>query len=386
MSLILPILYKKTGKGSLQQWRTWVEGATIFTEHGKHEGKLQQSEEAISEGKNAGRANATSPEQQAEAEAQSRWNKKVERQGYVQELERARAGETNAAGGISPMLAKTYQDIKPAKLRWPYRGQRKLNGVRCLVEIDEGVVTLWSRRRMILLGVPHIKEAYEKAFAHVRGHYIVDGELYRHGWSLQKISGFTRKQEPKDGYLELKHYVYDFPISLNGGMGRPWLEREKEIDELFSGPLAGFPEMVKVETVAVNSHDEAVVLINQFVHEGFEGIMLRLPDGPYEPDARSYGLLKFKLWKEEEFPILSVHEGRGKFEGLAMFHCKTVEGRDPKAPVEFDVCAPGGFEEREEHLANGANLVGKLVTVKFFEFTDGGSLEFPTGEAIRDYE
>lgn len=380
----LPTLYKTTGKGSFQQWRTWVVGATIFTEHGKVGGKLQISEEEVKEGKNVGRANETTPAQQAEAEAQSRWSKKVERQGYVEEVDRAQNRETNAAGGIPPMLAKTYQDFKPEKLRWPYRGQRKLNGVRCLVEIDDGVVTLWSRRRIVLVGAPHIKEAYEKAFAHVRGHYIIDGELYRHGWSLQKISGFTRKL--KDGHRELKHYVYDFPISLNGGMGRPWLEREKEIDDLFAGPLAGFSEMVKVESCDVNNHDHAVALINQFVHEGYEGIILRAPDAPYEPDARSYGLIKFKLWKEEEFPIISVHEGRGKFEGLAMFHCMTVVGRDPHAPVEFDVCAPGDFKEREKYLKDATSLVGKVVSVKFFEFTDGGSLDFPTGEAVRDYE
>jgi len=379
-------LYKK-GSGALRQWRIWVEGATIWTEHGQVGGKLQAGSDTIKEGKNLGKASATTPETQAEAEAEAEWTKKMERHGYVKEMERAIAGETNAGGGMPPMLAQTYQDVKPKKLKWPYHGQRKLNGVRCLVEINDGVVKLWSRKRMELLGVPHIQAAYEKAFAGVQGHFITDGELYVHGWSLQKISGFCRKKEPKEGYLELKHYVYDLPVfSLMGGVERVWHLREAGIRSLFLGPLAGVPETVMVETIDVKNHEEAVVLIKQFLSEGYEGLILRDPNMPYEPDSRSSGLLKYKLWQDAEFPIVSVKEGRGKFEGLAVFTCRTVEGRDPKAPVFFDVCAPGSFEEREAHLKNASNLIGKMVTVKFFEYTDDGSLEFPVGLAVRDYE
>jgi ATP-dependent DNA ligase len=382
----LATLYKKGSSGAIQQWRIWVEGSTIVTEHGQVGGALQVGRDTVKEGKNIGKKNETSAEQQAEAEAFAKWTKKQARERYVIELERAQAGETNAEGGIAPMLAQTYEDIKPKNIRWPYAGQRKFNGVRLIVEILDGVVGLWSRKQMRYLGVPHIQAAYEKAFAGVKGYFRFDGELYRHGWSLQKISGFVRKEDTKPGFEQLGHFVYDMPDGPSGGPERVWTVRQADLAAEFKGRLAGISCIHEVETILIEDDAELRIWHDVWVKEGYEGVILRGLNGAYAAGKRPVWLIKFKLWKELEFPIIAVGEGRGKFEGKAIFTCRTVVGRDPGAPLEFDCCAPGDMQDRAEFLRRGDELVGKQFSVKFFEWTETNRPEFPVGAAVRDYE
>lgn len=386
-------LYKKSSSGAIQQWtiscgvRDSDGAGSITVEHGQVDGKLQISTEHVTEGKNPGKKNATTPAQQAQNEAQSKWTKKKERERYVEDKERAVAGETDAQGGIPPMLAQTYEEVNPKYHVWPAHGQRKLNGVRCLVQIEDGVVSLWSRKGLPIQGVPHVQAAYERLFQGVAGRYVIDGELYRHGWSLQKISGYVRKAKTKPGFEQLSHNVYDLPITPEGGVDRAWVQRQKDIDNLFKVFIGDCSEIKKVETIELRDEAHMREVEDGFVKdEGYEGLMYRSLKGEYRPDKRSYDLLKVKRWKDAEFPIVGVKEGRGKFAGKAIFECMTVPGRDPNAPQPFDCCAPGNFEDREEFLRRRNELPGKQATVKYFDWTEEGKPGFPVGMAVRDYE
>jgi DNA ligase-1 len=385
-----PTLYKKSGRGALQQWtisagqKMGGEG-TIVVEHGQVGGKLQCSVDVVTEGKNPGKKNETTPIQQAANEAEAKWRKKQEREGYVEDLARAEAGESDK-GGTPPMLAKVYGEVKDKYHAFPAHGQRKLNGVRCLVNIDDGVVSLWSRKGKPIVGVPHVQAAYERLFASVKGEFTIDGELYRHGWSLQKISGYVRKEGTKPGFEEILHHVYDVPVMYGRGMERLWRGREEDHRDLFTEIIGDQPEIKKVETIELRDETHMRQVEDSFVAEHYEGLMYRNLDTPYESDSRSYGLLKVKRWKDLEFPIIGVYEGRGKFAGLAMFTCRTVEGRDDGAPQEFDCTAPGNFSDREEFLRRGDAMIGQQLTVKFFEWTDDKKPSHGVGMAVRDYE
>lgn len=381
-----PTLYKKSSKGALQQWRVWVtaeEGfGVIYTEHGQVGGKLQVGRDVVREGKNPGKKNATTPFTQAESEAESEWRKKQERKGYVVEIERAKAGETNAEGGIAPMLAQTLEDLtKPPAL--PAHLQRKYNGLRCIVDVQDGVVSLWSRGRKKILGVPHIQAAYEKAFAGVEGFFRFDGELYRHGWPLQKISGFVRKEKTKPGFDQLCHNVYDMP-----SCEEPWETRCEVLGRTLSKyvPVSLMTVIRLVPTVTVSSMQEADQYHDEWVRDGYEGAILRSLSGRYKAGSRSIDLVKIKKWQDLEFPIVAVGEGRGKFEGKAVFTCHTVVPRDGEEVKEFECCAPGNMEDRAEFLRRKDELPGKLLTVKFFEWTEDRKPSHGVGMAVRDYE
>ncbi len=370
-----PTLYKRATSGAIQQWDICAVGPVIRTHHGQVDG-VKQVAEIIAKGKNIGKKNETSPSEQAMLEARSKWTKKKEREGYVEDIERARAGETDAEGGIAPMLAQPFKDAKH-RVVYPCDGQRKYNGNRCIVVIEDGSVSLWTRKRKRMTGVPHIEAAYARWFAGVKGTFKFDGELYRHGWSLQTIAGFAKKLKP--GHEEIWHQVYDMPSK------QPWVVRRDLLALLFRTMPPG-PHIRLTETFPINSEADVKPAHDRCVAEGYEGLILRNRDGLYQEDVRSYDLVKFKEFIELEFPIVGFGEGRGKFAGKAIFVCNTVVPRDGTEVKEFECCAPGTMADRAEYFQQGSALIGKMLTVKFFEWTDEGKPSHGVGLVVRDYE
>ena len=65
----LPKLYKKTTTGAIQEWRISlyvIDGvATIISNYGQVDGKIQESREQVLVGKNIGKLNETTPIKQA---------------------------------------------------------------------------------------------------------------------------------------------------------------------------------------------------------------------------------------------------------------------------------------------------------------------------------
>ncbi len=370
-----PPLYKLTHTGTVQIHRIRVEGAKICTEYGHLNGAQQSTIDEIKHGKNLGKKNETSAEEQALLEAEAKWRKKIQREGYVEDLQRAKAGQTDAEGGIAPMLAQPL-DVAKKHVGDVFDAQRKYNGLRCIVVVKDGNAGLWSRKRERILGVPHIESAYETIFEGQRGRYVFDGELYRHGWSLQTIGGYVRKKsEVKPGYEELVHHVYDFP-SYAG----PWHLRYQGLANLFN-VIGDHPELQMVETFRVTGGlVDLKELHDQWVQDGYEGAIIRNLDGLYSPGKRSYDLIKMKEFDEAEYVIVGVTEGRGRMADKAVFICQTDAGKI------FECVAPGGMEDKARFFANRFDLVGKPLTVKHFGFTDEGKPSHGVGVAVRDYE
>jgi DNA ligase-1 len=272
------------------------------------------------------------------------------------------------------MLAHPLKDV--LKHTWyPCSIQSKLNGVRLIVEVKNGKVTLWSRKRTRITGLPHIQKGYEQVFKDVPGTFVFDGECYRHGWPLQKISGFCRSKEPKDGYWELWHYVYDMP-SVEG----VWTDRRDRLQDFYDLYLKNTDVCSLVTSQTVSSEDEAWELHDLYVKFGYEGAILRQFDYTYEFGKRSQGLAKLKKFQDAEFLIVGCNEGVGKFAGCAVFTCKTDEGKT------FECCAPGSLEERAKYFQNKEVCVGKQLTVRYFELSTDNIPIFPVGVCIRDYE
>ncbi len=366
----LPPLYKKTSTGAIEEWQVSVEGPDVVTTYGHVNGKKQTARETAV-GKNVGKANATTPEMQAQAQAVSDWKQKVARKGYVEDLNRASDGETDAAGGISPMLAKPHEDVA-TKLKYPAMMQRKYNGVRCIAVYENGACTLWSRKQeSMAVPVPHIIAAVEKLFAGRSGRIVTDGELYLHGWSLQKIASYVRqKTKPKEGYEQIEYHIYDCPS--HEGTNE---ERQAFLDKLLSTALH---PLVAVPAILVNDETAAWCAHDSWVQNGYEGGIGRNRDAKYQPGKRSADLQKFKRFDESEFEVVGSTFGSGKYADIPVLTCKTAEGK------EFDCNPPGTLEERR--AVDRVAVVGKMLTVKHFGWTDDKKPSFPVGVVIRDYE
>ena len=126
-------LYKYTNADSVQEWTIVVEGNSYYTIEGILNGKLTQSKPTVCQGKNIGRSNETTPEQQALQEAQSKWQKKKDK-GYNEVL-------TKEKKFFEPMLAHEREKYEKLLFTVPTYVQPKLDG--CLeyytvVRTDKG--------------------------------------------------------------------------------------------------------------------------------------------------------------------------------------------------------------------------------------------------------
>jgi len=383
-SALLPDLFKKNSKGGIQYWAIKYNKNVITVTHGKHGGKMQVTEEVIEKGKNLGKANETTPAEQARLESISKWEKQVKK-GYVTQIvdaEEGKVDETVIEGGINPMLAHKYTE-HPDKIQWPCYSQPKLDGIRCIAVIEGGVCTLWSRTRKVIIGVPHINEYLAKKFA--GSNIILDGELYNHKYKndFEKISHFVgQKKAPEKGHEIVQYHVYDIP-SCNGGLPKvnadTSFEKRAEALNVLKNFAGKESPVVVVETVSLEDEDAMNDYFDATTKKGYEGVMLRNAASKYE-NKRSYNLQKVKEFIDEEFEIVGMEEARGKRAGQAIVILKAENGK------EFGAVPMGTDEHRKEILLRKGELIGKLATVKYQNLTADGIPRFPVLKTIRDYE
>jgi DNA ligase-1 len=370
----LPTLFKRNSDGTMQQWTIWTEGSTIFTEFGRVYGKLQTTSDPVSFGKNTGRSNSTTAEQQASLESKSKWTKALKK-GYHESYDSAKEGKVDALieGGINPILAHVYED-HGHKIKYPAYVQRKYDGHRmiCVVE-DADDISLWSRTRKPIKSLPHIIEAVRSMVlsGKVQSPVILDGECYNHSYkdNFEDLTSFIRNEFPKPGHEVVQYHVYDIADTE---------QSYKTRGERLHAMLAGAPDCIKeVQTFKVDTEAEAKVLLNQFLEEGYEGAIIRNGHAKYE-NKRSYHLQKLKLFKDSEWKIVGVKAGRGKMAKCGIFTCDDGHGGT------FDCKMEGPLESLEDYLTNPKDYIGQLLTVRYQGLTSANNQpRFPVGLRLR---
>lgn len=384
-----PTLYKKTHGGAIESWTITalstdgIGAGVIETNWGQVAGKRQTTQEVIKTGKNIGRANETSPLEQAVQEARSRWLKK-KKKGYVESDTAAEAGEVDAVitGGVEPMLAPTK--VWPAlakKMPFPAFVQPKLNGHRCIAIIKDGKATLWSRTRKPILSSPHIIAELERMSPD--DNVVLDGELYNHDYRdhFEDLSSLIRQSKPMPGHENIQYHVYDLVTE----------HKEDTYEERATALRAWFTEAVGyvwdagvtyVKPVVTYVAAGAEVFDNlhlAFVAQGYEGSMIRAVAGTYEGGKRSSFLQKRKDFDDSEFLIVGVVSGRGKLAGHGIFHCLVdAEGEDTELN-SFDVKMNGPEDQLIEFFSRPQDYIGRVLTVKHKGWTADRKPLHPVG-------
>ena len=280
---------------------------------------------------------------------------------------------------IKPMLAYKV-DAKPVDWTKKVYMQPKLDGVRCLIQLnDKGEVHAYSRTGKPWLNIEHVLEDL-KYFFEIHPDVILDGELYNHDLrdDFEKIISLVRKQKPTDQQrLEASELVqfhcYDYVETV---MNESYSYRK---DQLCTSDM--YSECVKFVPTTLVVEDQAQIQHQLNLDEGYEGSILRL-DGPYQC-KRSYNLQKFKDFHDDEATIIGYVDGKGKREGtLGKFLMQDDDG------VEFG-CPPGkgyNYKMLANMLTNIHNYIGKRATFTYFERTKAGSYRHPLFKTIRNYE
>ncbi len=357
---IMVTLYRKSHTGAVHEWRIRAEEnddktARVITVFGQD--TMQTAVKNIYEGKNLGRSNSTTPYEQAISEAQSKWNKQ-KLDGYTEDPD-------TAPMHVLPMLAQKYQD-RIGKVPFPVKVQPKLNGFRCIAARQGNTISLASRKGKPCPGLEHIRQ---DLLSVMNDGEVWDGELFRMGYPFEKIASWAKRVQPEQKILQ--YHVFDTVDTTKPFFTR-WQSANNRIVD------ASLLNVFSVPTWTAESHVMVESFQLTFIEEGHEGLMLRVGDCTYKLDYRSPQLLKFKNFIDEEFTVLSIHTGTGKFEGLAIFTMENPQGDN------FECVMRGTFEERREQLDNADKYIGKPMTVRFQNWSSYKVPIFPVGIAIRE--
>jgi len=369
-------LYKMDSKGKIRVLNVYhgsdERGWFYEQEHGLYGGKLQHSRTYV-EGKNAGRANATTDEQQAEKEAEAKWKQKRDRSGYSETIPTDKP--------MMPMLAQSHEK-HGHKISYPAFIQPKLDGIRCFIHVDGDNVKLVSRTGKEFKSLGHIADAVRVLSDSIGEHepFILDGELYNHDFKedFQGLVSAIKRDSPSDNTHLVQFHCYDYVAE-----GKDFEDRIVELQHMDQW-LEDVDAIQIVPTFGVEDLDEVVEQNSLWLEDGYEGSMIRNAKGGYQPNRRSPDLQKYKSFLDAEFKIVGAYENKGKMEGQCTFTCVTEDG------TEFGVKPMGTEAQREQYWADfqAGKLTGKMLTVKFFEWTTSENPvpRFPVGVCVRDYE
>jgi len=354
MNDTLPKLYKYSTTGKAQQWEIVISGNTFYTIEGQVGGKLTTSLPTVCKGKNIGKANETTDEQQALLEAKAKWQKKVDK-GYSEVI-------STEKKFFEPMLANDAHKSKDLFTKRTFV-QPKLDGLRAINQNN----TLMSRNGKPYVSTPHLYQ----------DKWILDGELYTHEYKddFNKIVSLCKKTKPepedlKESAEKVQFWCYDIP-SVDG----PFSKRYEHLKIL---SLQFGDSFVLVPTYEVKSWDDIKKYHEQFLGEGYEGTIIRIDLGPYE-NKRSKQLLKYKDFVDEEFKIVGFEEGTGNRVGTIGFF---ILQHDKNPEQTFKSNIKGDFDFLKQVWQDRQSYIGATATVKYFNRTpkteDGGDVpRFP---------
>ena len=283
-------------------------------------------------------------------------------------------------------LANAYNPKRVDFQSGEWYGSRKLDGVRCICRKEMNTVTFFSRNGKEFTTLGNLENEISK----IGGDFILDGEICmvdKDG--NEDFQGIMKQIRKKDHQIENpKFFVFD-QLTLeefdNKTGVRPLTQR------IFHG-VATLPKNINSDMLAflpqeqLTTEEQFTEMAKEAEEAGFEGIMVRKNIG-YE-GKRSHNLLKVKKFHDAEYTVLECVNGTMRWtengkqiekEGLSNI---IIEHKGNKVSVG------SGFskEQREHYLNNHNELIGKTVTIQYFEESQnqngGYSLRFPVVKHI----
>ena len=301
------------------------------------------------------------------------------------------AGEykTTQEGLLKPMLAKQADSVANKKIfDKEYYGSRKINGVRCELWFDGKEIHAHSRGSI----------SYDLVMDHVCSHplliqlfkanpsLIMDGEIYKYGWTLNKISGICRSLKTAYDGEPLEFYFYDIvdtELSFTDRF-KKMLKIKKLLNLSFDPTKVWQEDDLKIQFVPqdkMSGWDNMMTIHNKFISEGWEGLVIRLASAKYGPGKRTNDMIKIKVYKDAEYKIIGLSEGL-RPEDMC-FVMETEQGQ------QFNAKPLGDRSQKQWYREHLNELIGQMATLKYFEMSGKEGSEIPQQPVlmcIRNYE
>ena len=292
---------------------------------------------------------------------------------------------------VIPNLIPTFDvalanKFDPKRVNWDdvWLASRKLDGVRCLTIVDyQGNVKCYSRVGNEFETLQVVKDAVKKL--QVVG-VVFDGEIcLMDKDGKEDFQGIMKQIKRKNHTITNPKYVMFDYLTLtefnNKVSEQNLIERISRFAKL-DKYIHWQDSLSVLDQIVVSDDDHFAKLKADAEKEGHEGVMLRKNVG-YE-GKRSQNLLKVKKFFDAEYKVERVD-----FED----HRVIREGKEVVIPMMaqayishkgYEVAVGSGWnqEQRIKYNANPELIIGKEITVQYFEETKNQkgelSLRFPT--------
>lgn len=382
---IYKTLYSRSSTGAVIIWYVEQDRFRYRSISGTKDGVKTTAEWTEAEGKNLGKTNETTPEEQATSEVENKYKKQL-KSGYFKD-------ETEIDGGNTfwPMLAlsKAYKEYRHT-LDWS-KGivvQCKYNGERMILRKDGA----WSRTGEKFHCVPHIEEAFKPFFARFPD-AILDGEAFNYDLRerLNDIHSLMSQKEPTDEELAeskkiIRYYIYDgfnFPAHKSHQLVKEtdcYTIRKPAIDNAFFAHAfkARYKDIVgNVPTFTLYSEADLEKLYQTFLADKQEGAILRILGVGYQRKRCKY-LLKYKPLDDEEYRIVAAEDGDGKDANLlSVVVCEKLDKSAFKDGTFTFRAKFKGTQVDARKAWPATHLIGKVATIYFNGKTAYGKPQFP---------
>ena len=307
-----------------------------------------------------------------------------------------RAGDkviNKAVPGLIPTFKVALAKEFEGKCDWndKWHASRKLDGVRCLARVDvEGVCTLYSRTGKEFTTLNKVKEAIEATGII---NVTFDGEIFlvdENG--NEDFQGVMKQLRRKDHQIENPAYmVFDMITNkvFDDTKGETLLSyRLHTLRSWLNGRNVNKDILRYTEQFVISGDKHLETWVKMAADNNWEGVMLRKDCG-YE-GKRTKNLVKVKKFFDAEYEVLDADYDKhevvrdGRSETIEMLAQVWIEHKGHQVKVG------SGFTQDQRIQYMTDNIIGKLITVQYFEETHndkgGISLRFPTVKHIYDGE
>lgn len=280
------------------------------------------------------------------------------------------------------------------------RLEPKLDGVRVLLHVTGSAHSVcYSRNGKVFENFGHIQRQIEKNFHKLvaangdrtlKYGFWLDGEVT--GRTFQELMRQARRKEDVDADDSVFN-VFDIIPSDDWWRRGYWnVQLHKRIDILEKlRPV--FDEMpnvellphIKVDLSTTEGQNQLKRYANDMVVAGFEGIMIKELNAPYEC-KRNTNWMKWKPTITVDLTVVNIEEGTGRNSGrLGALVC---EGIDDGKTIRVNVGSGYSDSDRDDYWTNSNVVIGRTAEILADAITqnqDGSySLRFPRFVRFRD--
>lgn len=306
---------------------------------------------------------------------------------------------TTADGSTLAMLAKSFDKANNIfKKIDGYFGQYKINGLRCFIRAEEskGLFqdyhltfqsregTYWDSLYILEQTLINVLPTELLDLMCYEG-FVLDGELYIPGYSVNDINSAVKNKENPLNKL-LQYWCYDLAIEDTAQYKRfeildkylnifkhDYFEKRQHLNNL--GALVYLPRFnITNEEMARKKRDD-------FIDLGFEGLIMRNPIEEYQFGKRNMAMLKYKRSTDGKFLIVDIYP-EGEKRDIPLFQLKNDINN-----ATFEVHINGSFEYQKSFLNDDVmqETIGKYMYVEYGERSGINQLPFHC-KAVRLYE